>query len=89
MCKADPLLTGEIARAMKLHQLLLVQKVIRLFRLGLRYHLVKHTEKLGLEKVLPKIKCCLHPSLTKTLSAESHSALNPDTGCSRMAVPAV
>lgn len=74
---------------MKLHQLLLVQKVIWLFRLGLRYHLVKHTEKLWLEKVLPKIKCCLHPSLTKTLSAESHSALNPDTGWSRMAVPAL
>lgn len=75
--------------AVQLHQLLLVSKAIWIFRHGLRHHIVKHSKKLWPEKVLPKIKCCLHPPLTQTLSAESHSLLNPDTGWSRVSVPAV
>lgn len=89
LCRAEPFLTGGTASAVQLHQLLLVSKGIWIFTLGLRYHLVKHTKKLWLEKALPKIKGCLHPPVTQTLSAESHSLVNPDPGWSRVAVSAV
>lgn len=38
-------------------------KVTWLLELGLRYRLVKRAKKLWLEKILPKIKRCLHPPL--------------------------